>query len=454
MSRLLGPVLLLIALSPLPVSAQDVVSRAPGPDEEAMLLRLPERLLPGLQPWVDAGAEAAPRVIEARLQKFSADAFEEEIRSVTRPRADVFGDFSYRENSETQNGSFKPYYNVGVEQPLWHWNALTKQKRIAEIQKKLAESDYAEARRTLILEIRRAYLDLVLQKLSLAETAAAYERQLATLKVNRDRASRGEYASDLLATAQLDLRKAEVVRDRQRSTFERALRSFAILNGRDSISADSLPADITALPASARALFQPEAAAVAPSSAIPAALARPEGNLASSRLRQDIVRVRNYPNVNLAAGADQGAASGTDQTAVVNYFAGVRVRWNLFDGFATRAAVKQARLTVRQNEKALAEARLALANQLKDQAGELALSLRELDIAEESFALTASRLKVDEDLWKAGNLAETEWQVRRSAAQNERIALYDLRGRVLLQLSEHALLRERASRPSEEILFP
>ena len=164
--------------------------------------------------------------------------------------------------------------------------------------------------------------------------------------------------------------------------------------------------------------------------------------------------MRNYPNVNLAAGADQGAASGTDQTAVVNYFAGVRVRWNLFDGFATRAAVKQARLTVRQNEKALAEARLALANQLKDQAGELALSLRELDIAEESFALTASRLKVDEDLWKAGNLAETEWQVRRSAAQNERIALYDLRGRVLLQLSEHALLRERASRPSEEILFP
>ena len=453
-SRLLGPALLLIALSPLPVSAQDNASRAPSPDEAVSLLHLPERQLPGLQAWVDAAAEAAPRVIEARLQKLTAEAAEEESRSLTRPRADAFGDFSYRENSETQDGSFKPYYNVSVEQPLWHWSALTNQKRVAEIQKKLAANDYAEARRALILEIRRAYLDLVLKKLSLAETTAAYDRQLAALKVNRDRAARGEYASDLLATAQLDVRKAEVARDRQQAGFDRALRAFAILNGRDTISADSLPADVSALPASARALFRPETSAAPSSSAIPAALARPEGDLEVARLRQEVTRVRNYPKVNLAAGADQGAASGTDQTAVVNYFAGVRVRWNIFDGFSTRAAVKQARLAVRQNEKALAEARNALTHELKDQSDDLALTLRDLDIAEESFALTASRLKVDEDLWKTGRLAETDWQVRRSAGQNERIALCDLRGRVLLQLSEHALLRERAAKPSDEIQFP
>ena len=453
-SRLLGPALMLIALSPLPVSAQDNAPRATSPDEVASLLHLPERQLPGLQAWVDAAAEAAPRVIEARLQKLTAEAAEEESRSLTRPRADVFGDFSYRENSETQDGSFKPYYNVGVEQPLWHWSALTNQKRIAEIQKKIAANDYAEARRSLILEIRRAYLDLVLKKLSLAETRSAYERQLATLKVNRDRAARGEYASDLLASAQLDARKAEVARDRQQAVFDHALRAFALLNGRDSISADSLPADISVLPASARALIRPETSVAPTSGAIPAALVRPEGDLEAARLRQEVTRVRNYPKVNLAAGADQGASSGTDQTAVVNYFAGVRVRWNIFDGFATRAAVRQARLAVRQNEKALSEARTALTNQLKDQADELVLSLRELDLAEESFALTASRLKVDEDLWKTGRLAETDWQVRRAAGENERIALLDLRGRALLQLSEHALLRERAAKPSDEIQFP
>lgn len=455
MPRLLCPAaLLLISLSPLPVVAQDAATQTKAVDADAPLLGLPEKTIPGLQALVDAAAEVAPQVVEARLQKLVADAKEEETRSVTRPRANVFLDLSYRENSENGSGGFRPYYNVGVEQPIWHWNALTNEKRIAEIRKNIAANDYAEAKRTLILEIRRSYIDLVLQKLSLAETETSYDRQRIALKVNRDRASRGEYTADLLATEQLDVRKSEILRDRQRTAFQRALREFATLNGREVFTGEQLPADIVSVPASAKARFQPQDTKIAPANGIPAALVRPEGDLAAARLQQEITKVRTYPMVNLAIGADQGATSGSDQSAVVNYYGGVRVRWNIFDGFATRAAVKQARVVVRQNEKALTEARVALTNQFMDQTAELELALRELDLAEERFALTASRLKVDEDMWKTGRLAETEWQVRRAAGQSERIALYDLRGRVLLQLSEHALLRQRASKPSEEIVFP
>ncbi|CAM3038218.1 TolC family protein [Rariglobus hedericola] len=455
-SRLLCSASLLISLSlgSVVTQAQEMVSQPKVADADAPLLGLPEKLIVGLEPLVNAAAEIGPRVLDARLQKLAAEAHEEETRSVTRPRANLYLDFSYRENSETQNGSFKPYYNVGVEQPLWHWNALTNQKRVAEIYKKLAGNDYAEARRALIIEIRQAYLDLVLQKLSLAESQTTYDRQRATLAVNRDRSARGEYAADLLATEQLDSRKSAIARDRLQVGLQRALREFAIMNGLESFSADQLPAAIAEVPSSAKALFVPEAAKLAPANRIPDALARREGELEAARLQQEITRVRNYPKVNLAAGADQGASSGTDQSAVVNYFAGVRVRWNIFDGFATRAAVKEARVTVRKNEKAVSDARLALQNQLKDQADELTLSLQELEVAEERFGLTTSREKVDEDLRKTGRLAETEWQARTAAAQTERIALYDLRGRVILQLSEHALLRQRAIKPSEEILFP
>lgn len=453
--RPLCPVVLLIALSPLPAVAQAAAPQVrQGADDAVPLLRLPERVLPGLVPLVEAAAEVAPAVITARLEKLAAESREEESRSLTRPRADVFGDISYRENSETRDGGVKPYYNVGVEQPIWHWHSLTNQKRIAEIKKKLAANDYEEARRNLVLEIRRAYLDLILQKASLAETFASYDRQRTALRVNRERATRGEYASDLLATEQLDAGKAELARDRAQSAFQRALREFAILNGLETFTAGQLPDGVGSLPASAKALFQPEAPAPTPAGAVPAALARPEGELEAARLQQEVTRVRNYPKVNLAAGADQGATSGTDQTAVINYFAGVRVRWNIFDGFATRAAVREARAVVRQNEQAVTAARRDLINQLNDQAEDISLGLRELDIAEQRFALTESRRKVDEDLWKTGRLAETEWQTRSAAAQTERIALNDLRGRTILQLSEHALLRLRATKPSGEIQFP
>lgn len=418
------------------------------------MLHLPEKVIVGLEPLIEAAKDIAPSVISARLSTLAAEQRLDQSRSVTRPRVDLFLDGSYRENSETRDGSVRPYYNVGLEQPLWHWHALDNYKRIAEINKKLADQDYAEARRSLVLEIRRQFLDLTLQKLSLAESAFAYERQRTSLSVNRDRSRRGEYAADLLATDQIAARKAEVARDRQSTAFQRALREFALINGLESFSADKLPSDVPAVPVAAKALFQPSTSSPVARNQIPAALAKPENELAISRLQQEITRVRAHPKLSFAMGADQGATSGTDQTAVVNYFAGLRVRWNLFDGFATRAATREARVLVRQNEKALAEARAALTRQLGDEAEDLALSLRELDVVEEGFSLTSSRLKVDEELWKSGRLAETDWQSRKALAATERISLYDLRGGTLLKLSAHALSRQRASKPSDEILFP
>jgi outer membrane protein TolC len=441
-----------VVVSSGPVLAE--VSEATTSDADALLLHLPEKVMVGLEPLIDAAKDVAPASISARLSALAAEQRLEQSRSVTRPRVDVFLDGSYRENSETQNGSVRPYYNIGLEQPLWHWHALDNYKHIAEINKRLADQDYAEARRSLVLEIRRQFLDLTLQRLSLAETTSSYERQRTTLGVNRDRSRRGEYAADLLATEQIAVRKAEVARDRQSTAFQRALREFALINGLESFAADRLPSEVPVVPVAAKALFQPSAASPSARNQIPAALARPESQLAISRLQQEITRVRTYPKLSFAMGADQGATSGTDQTAVVNYFAGLRVRWNIFDGFATRAATREARILVRQNENALAEARTALTRQLSDETEDLALSIRELDVAEESFSLTSSRLKVDEELWKSGRLAETDWQSRKALAETERIALYDLRGGTILKFSAHALSRQRAFKPSDEILFP
>jgi len=164
--------------------------------------------------------------------------------------------------------------------------------------------------------------------------------------------------------------------------------------------------------------------------------------------------VRMRPMVNLAVGADQDQTSGADQTAVLSYFVGVRVRWNIFDGFATQAAVRQAKVVVRQTEKALDDTRTALAHELADGAADVALAARELQIAEERFKLTISRQQVDEDLHKSGRLADADWQEHRAATQVERTHLFKLRGQLILLLAEQELMRQRATKPSAEIHFP
>ena len=441
-------------LSGLPVVAQTVPADARQPDASVALLRIPETLIDGLQPLIAKALETAPEVIDARLKALAAAANEEESRSLTRPRADVYVDAGYHRNDISNAGSFQTYYNVTAEQPLWHWNSLDNQKQIAKIQRQLADNDYDEARRSFVLDIRQRYLALVLQKRDVADADASYERQGNHLKASQEQAAQGHVSSDVLTTEQLDVRTADVARERQRTAFRRALREFAVINGLAAFSADVLPAEIPPVPAAALELFTAEPSAPVSQSAVPAALARPEANLTTARLNEEITRVRMRPMVNLAAGADQGQTSGADQTAVLSYYGGIRVRWNIFDGFATRAAVRQAKVVVRQNEKALDDARIALAHQLADGAADIALAAKELQIAEERFTLTKSRQQVDEDLRKSGRLAEADWQEHLASTQVERTNLFRLRGHLILLLAEQELLRQRATKSSNEISFP
>ncbi|MFA6285823.1 MAG: TolC family protein [Opitutaceae bacterium] len=432
--------------------AQTTSGEAPVAGATA-LLQMPETMIEGLQPLTAKALEASPRVIDARLKALAADAREEETRSLTRPRADVFVNAGYRATDASKEMAFQTYYNVSAEQPLWHWNSLDNQKRVAKIQRQLAANDYDEARRSLVLDIRQRYLALMLQKLYVAETDASYERLADHLKATREQAGRGQVSADVLTAEQLDVRAAEVARDRKRSAFQRALREFAVINGLPSFSPDGLPSEIPGVSPAMLALFTPEAPAPA-AQVVPAALARAQGELTTARLNADITRVRTRPMVNLAVGANQDQTSGADQTAVLSYYGGVNVRWNIFDGFATRAAVRRARVVVRQNEKALDETRIQLTQALADGAADVVLATRELQIAEERFVQTSSRQRVDEDLRKSGRLAEAEWQDRRGAAQVERANLVKLRGQLILLLSEQALLRERATKPSKDIRFP
>ena len=418
------------------------------------LLRIPETLIDGLQPLTARALETSPRVIDARLLALAAAAREEETRSLTRPHADVFVSGGYRATDARPTGSFQTYYNASAEQPLWHWNSLDNQKRVAKIQRQLADNDYDEARRLLVLDIRRRYLDLVLQKLDTAETDAAGERLAGHLKASRDQAARGQVSADLLTAEELNVKTAEVARDRKRQAFQRALRAFAVLNGLPSFSSEGLPAQIPGVSPALVALLAPEAPAPAPQGAPPAALARAQGELTTARLNEAITRVRNLPMVNLAAGANQDQTSGADQTAALSYYGGVNVRWNIFDGFATRAAVRQAKVVVRQSERALADTRTQLAQELADGAADVDLAVKELQIAEERFAQTSSRQQVDEDLRTSGRLADADWQTRRGAVQLERANLFRLRGGLILLLAEQELLRQRATKSSKEISFP
>jgi len=288
MSRSLYSLFLPFLLGSVSVFAQTTPGEVRPSFDAEVLLRLPETLIDGLQPLIDKALEASPQVIDARLKALAAAAREEESRSLTRPRADVYLDAGYHKNDAGNPGSFQTYYNVSAEQPLWHWNALDNQKLISKIQRQMADNDYDEARRTFVLEIRQRYLALVLQKRDVADVDATCERLGKHLKSSQEQAGLGHISADVLTGEQLEVLMTEVTRDRQREAFGRALREFAVMNGLPSFLAESLPDEISCVPAAALALFSPKGPAPAVQGVPPAALARAEGELTTARLNASL----------------------------------------------------------------------------------------------------------------------------------------------------------------------
>ncbi len=413
-------------------------------------LHLPETLLPELKPILATALEAAPRVLQGRLAVAIAQAGEEEARAGLYPTlrvgAGVDGRQELRRDLPGTQYSVKFSYGLLATQPLFHWGALANRARLGTIQRALAEHDFAEARRKLVLEVRAQYTALVVRALELRQATEDDSRAGRRLATDATRAARGELA-------ELDFAEEKLAREQSRRQLERlawqwnqARADFAALAGLENFTASVLPAEIPALSDDWVARLKPDAD---PShkSQRPDALAGPDLELAAARLNYEIAHVRLKPMFDLVAGITQDEVSYTANIAAkfgadIRYV-GLRMNWNIFDSGASRAAASRARADVKQKTLALDEATRGWQRQLADGWRELMLAQDDLQLAEEIFTARAARLAADRPRQAAGEIAVEDWAQRLADQEQRRLALQRQRAAQLLRVAEYALLRER-----------
>src|SRR5581483_6564079 len=81
------------------------------------------------------------------------------------------GDLRYDENqtSVSSNTSERSrangfFYNLGADQPVFHWGELRNGLAQKKVQVAIAEQNYAEAWRLFVNDVRRGYLALIIEK--------------------------------------------------------------------------------------------------------------------------------------------------------------------------------------------------------------------------------------------------------------------------------------------------
>ena len=453
-----GAVLAARAQPAPPAAAAD---GAPTPD----WLRLPEEMLPGLQPLLNAALDAAPQVLQGRLAVLSAEAGEEDARSGLYPHisagAGVDGRQEVRKDIPGIHYSLESSYGLAVTQPLWHWHALADQARIGQIQRELAENDLAEARRTLVLELRAQYTDLILLGLEYRQTQENARRAERKLAADEERATHGELAATALADERLAGEENQVQLERQAAAAQRAREDFAVLLGRKDFTVDDLPGEIPPVPSGWAARLQPEpgpTAALAAGPVLPAALARADRERETARLGYEIQSVRLWPTLDAVAGVTQDQVSYTanigSKIGVQVDYIGLRFNWNIFDGWSSQAGVSRARADLRQKNLAFDLAAQALQRRLADGWLDLRLAQRELALAETRLQNATDRLASARVRHEAGQLADDVWQQQGADLGLQHLAVLRLRAAQLLRVAEYALLLERATLPESRLTFP
>jgi outer membrane protein TolC len=445
--------LLLFSLLLAPCSPLHAASSA----DAAAALRLPETLLPGLQPLLDAALNESPRVLQSRLGLLVADANAQTARAPLGWQVGIgVGGDARQETRRDLTGthySFKFSYGLAASKPLWDWDARANRARYAELQRQIAEGDLAEARRALVLELRAQYAGLIVRTAELAHARREDEHLARRFANDRERAARGEVSPLDLRDADDALSLARLTTERLAMQLRRAGADFATLAGLKDFPATSLPTEIPAVPELAAALRPPETPAGGA-----AALESAATQLAANRATLAAEKVRQRPTLDLVAGISQDEVSYTanigNKVGVQINYVGLRINWNIWDNHASQAAVNRATAAVRQAELALSQAETTLRRQLADGAEDVRLGETELDLREARLATATARLAADQPRRDAGELSTDDWERRQLDAGKLRLDVQQARAAQLLRVAEYALLLRRGTLPAAQISFP
>jgi outer membrane protein TolC len=161
--------------------------------------------------------------------------------------------------------------------------------------------------------------------------------------------------------------------------------------------------------------------------------------LERERLNEQIDRVRLRPKLDAVAGAMQDEisydldVSRRDRYASV--FIGIRVSWNIFDGFATPAQVSATRARVRQMEQRLAEIEADVLNAADDAYKELEFATRALDHAESRFRSSQTALLGAKSNFERGRASELDVENAQAAANFGRLNVFRARASYLSSLA-------------------
>lgn len=402
----------------LPIVVVCVATAASGAEPIEIAGTMPEDYLPALKPILETALRQSYTVVAREIEREQSAARVLGADSLRLPS--VGGQLNYARNqtaissnTDTKSNDNGVFYNFGLNQPLYHWGALQREGEKARINALIADKNYREASRTLAVALRRAYLELIVKKAKLRQLRYSRDLLAEDLKSAKEKLANGQIPSAEVAGRELNFRDFGV-REVQRAEIEFATlrRSFSRLAGIPDLMETAVPDEIP------RPNHAPAAAAALLSSFVKDGgrstfqLAVSELKVREAEANYRIAAVRLLPKFNAGASyslenTTNASTNSVSQQGVARQTFSISAQWNIFDGFATRAAKRDtlaAKRAAELNVKNLSETIVDNAQSLAEQ---LELDAQEIELADTRVGIAVIGVKRLQDELALGTVSRT-----------------------------------------------
>ena len=409
-------------------------------------LPVPESYFPGLKTLLEEAVRQSPRMIARNL--------EEALSANHRAIADAgrlpstSGSLTYFPlNYEERRGDpLSPYtsqksaYSLNVLQPLYHWGALINTSRIAELQERIVKGQTVEAYRLLVSELRSGYLQLIVKKAGLARTRESVKLTEAQLALAQERFDQGQISDADFFGPTLALDQARLSLDRVVDDYESSKKNFAKLYGGAPLADEQIPDAIPDISVSIEECEELLAEFARDRENRSYGLRIMRDQVEMEKLNYEIATARLKPKVNLVVGTSQDEQSYTrnigDKYGVTAYYAGVRVEWSIFDGFATRAIKSNALIRRRIAERSFAESSEAVLENARAKLRQLRFSVRSLDLHRRQVRMNDETFKRTQEDAARGMISPADLRSHEFHRSGAMIDTYNARGECLLRVTD------------------
>jgi outer membrane protein len=331
---------------------------------------------------------------------------------------------SYRNNEDPSGGRSGSYSSgVGLSLPLYQGGNIRAGVKIARIRVQMAEENYRQGEDDVVLSVKEAFFKILLKQEQIALAEDVLKRQKEDLVLIRLKYESGRESSPAVKEAEANLLQSEYNREQAEKELILAQIELNLLVGRPRRAEVSIEYE------DKESKFPPLESLIEEAKAVRPDVFAERADLEVLKAQITQAKSDYFPKVSLSSSYGWGGRDFSKQTG--NWSAGVSLSLPIFEGFSTQAKVKQATLSLREQEAGLQELEQQIEEEIEqaysnwELAGKvIEVNEKTLQAAREIYQLT--KLQYEQGLTSYFFLQQKESDLANAESRYVN-ALYDLR---------------------------